>query len=152
MSIRRGILALALACGVAGAQTSDPGLYLFQIPTTRGDGAASPLGPVLEANLNVPDGDALVDRLADTDVTVLGVHGTSIRIAVDEHETLSGEPHAAHLGPTFVVDFDEPPLTKLARKLIDLYGEAPSVDDLIDFVDDTIEEKTYRNLMLRSRS
>lgn len=65
-----------------------------------------------------------------------------MRVAIEEGQTLSGEPTADHLAASFVVDFDEPAVTSLLNEFPP--GEdARSVEVLVQFVHEAITDKTY---------
>lgn len=142
-----GLVAGALTiAGAALAQTDpeEPGLYLFRIPALGVPGETRPLGTRLQADLHLPNVNQLVERLAHTSLAVLAVEDRTVRIAIGPHETLAGEPTPAHRADTFVVDFGEAPVAKLANKLRERYGSEPSVDELIEFVDASVRAKSYR--------
>lgn len=133
--------ASVLSSAPAAAEPDGPGLYLFRVPAARG---AGPLGPRLEAELEVANPDRLAGRLAATSVTVLAVTDDGVRVAIDMIETLVGEPLPRHTEASFVVDFDEPAVLDLGTRMREKYGASPSRDELTEFVDATIATKSYR--------
>jgi len=130
--------------GAALAQTEDPGLYLFQIPSVRAVTDAGRLGETVEADFHVPNAENPVDWFAGSSLSILATERGLVRIAVGTHETLASGPAPAHLAATFVIDYDEPSVAKLVGKLRERHGSRPSLDELVRFVDAAIVNKSFR--------
>jgi len=138
------VIAAAVFCGAAMAQAGNPGLYLFQIPSTRGAAVGVPLSDMAQVDLHVSNPAHLAERLANTSVSIVAIEDKLVRITAGRHETLTGDPLPTHREATFVVDFEDAPVAALVEALRTEFGATPSLDELIQFVHAAIAHKTYR--------
>lgn len=136
---RRGLW-LAILC----AATADNGLYLFSIPATLSANESGRLGNDILATLHVPNGQEAAEVLGSTrDINVIAAGADAVTLLLGNRATLASEPAAAHLAPSFVVDFDEPAIGTLQGELLATYGPEPGRLELVEFVYDFIAEKNY---------
>lgn len=144
--VAANVIAAAALCGNAAAAQSDgAGLYLYRISSARADGALDELGNSVHADLYVDDPIALSTHLsAQTNISVIETSNEWVRVSAGVGETLTGEPTVKHLAETFVVDYQQPPVTEILSVLHAEYGEFASIEILANFVDSVIENKTYR--------
>ena len=126
------------------AQAEDLGLYLFQIPITRATAATGVLAETVQADLHVPNPAYLVTRLSETSLSVIAVEENAVRLAIGSHDTFTGAPTPQHRTSTFVIDYDEVPVAKLVNKIGTVHGSEPSIEELLEFVDVAIANKSFR--------
>ena len=138
------LVTAALLCA-ASAHPADAGLYLYQIPSTRADLGSHTPGTAKLADLFVGDPISLAKQLSEaSDLSVVSTTGHSVRISLLERSTLIHGPAQSHLAASFVIDHREPTILELVDALKAQHGPEPSIDDLTDFVHDTITVKSYR--------
>ncbi|HSN72895.1 MAG TPA: transglutaminase-like domain-containing protein [Steroidobacteraceae bacterium] len=143
--IERHLLAVALlATGSALAQPSDPGLYLFRIPTSAPADTLQVQDELLRVDLTVRDPESLLARLSATSVVAAVMDEQHVQITVGPHETLRAEPAAAHRAASFVIDFDQEPVVHMLDALVDAHGTEPAIDVLVDHVHAEVRRKSYR--------
>lgn len=144
-SVANLVVVVLLTAGNATAQSTGAGLYLYQIPTTRlPDDQRLGDGPIV-ADLVVPDPEYLAAHLRTVSgVTVLDATEERVRIVAQSADTIKGNPVAAHLADSFVIDYREPAVAVHVEKLSERQVPPPAIDDLILYVDEAIPAKTYR--------
>ena len=153
MRYRAGALVAFALFAAATMADEGSGPYLFSIPVELAAKQSLPLAGTIVATLHVPDVEhaaATLDRVANIDLVAAGEG--FVTVAMSDRATLPGDPVAAHLAPSFVIDFDEPVFEASLRELEQSYGGEPTTDQLIEFVYDFISDKNYsRGFDLASR-
>ena len=140
---RRGLW-LTMLCAATSPATADNGLYLFAIPATLSANESGRLGNDILATLHVPSGEEAAKILGSAhDINVIAADAGAVTLSLGNRATLAGEPVAAHLAPSFVVDFDESAIGALQRELVAAHGPEPDRLELVEFVYDFIAEKNY---------
>ena len=140
---RRGLW-LTIFCAATSPATADNGLYLFSIPATLSANESGRLENDILATLHVPSGEEAAKILGSAqDINVIAADAGAVTLSLGNRATLAGGPVAAHLAPSFVVDFDESSISALQGELVAAYGPEPDRVELVEFVHDFIAEKNY---------
>jgi transglutaminase-like putative cysteine protease len=71
---------------------------------------------------------------------VVAASGDGEAVDLHHYQPLDAPWSEAYLSPSFVVDFDQPPVEALRREAAALYGARPSVADLERFTRDALDE------------
>jgi transglutaminase-like putative cysteine protease len=111
-------LASILAAPLAAALAADLP-FLHVVPVTLRAGADIDLARPLRVAAASGDGEAVDLR---------------------RYQPLDAAWSDAYLNPSFVIDFDQPPVEALRREVAALYGAQPSVPELVRFTRDTLDE------------
>jgi len=102
--------------------------------------------------LYVDNPTALKDSLNNNGVKVLSSTSDYTELVIEENPSNYNGSSAALTDATFVIDYDEPSVLTLAEQLRAELQRTPTVDELIQFVDSTIKNKTYaRNFEIASQ-
>lgn len=126
------------------AQTKeDLGLYLYRISANAkaplaGDGIHAPL-----VELQVEQPALLVNWLANSTTTIDKVGDTTVSVYAEPTITLSGTPEPKDRAASFIVDFQDPAVENLVDSLVAQHGQQPDIQNLTQFVFDTIPKKNH---------
>lgn len=142
--LRHLLLASLLLAGSVSARADDAGISLFRVPVTLGEQEVLPLGSRITLGLDVSNPAYLLNRLELAGISAIAVDGNVVELSLDSATVLSGDPLPRHSASSFVVDFDEPAIAQLVPMLQESHGATFSVVDLLEFVDEFIQTKSYR--------
>ncbi len=92
------------------------------------------------ARLLVLDADAAEAALALTWEN-LAVEEGGITVQLGKTRKAVDPPQPSHSEASFVIDFDTEPVQQLLKALVDLHGPKPTLEQITDFVDQTIQDK-----------
>lgn len=119
MGISRALaLASLLTSPLAAALAADLP-FLHVVPVTLRAGVAIDLAKPLRVAAASGDGEVVDLR---------------------DYQPLDAPPSDAYLSPSFVIDFDHPSVEALRREAAALYGAQPSIQELVHFTRDVLEE------------
>lgn len=145
----RGICAGVLIVGTAllcplPAFPDDDGPYLSRIAVERAAGDETVFATSVRSILHVNDpARAALSFAAIDGLQVVALDDDTISIEFAERPTISGDVDGKFLQSTFVVDFDEEPVQTLTRQLRTNLEHSPSTTELVTFVNEHIDNKTY---------
>jgi Transglutaminase-like superfamily len=139
--LRRALLFLLLP---AALLAEEAGLSLYVIETRAIDRHGSDGEQPQYADLYFKDAQYAAGILAKTGaLSLLAVDDDRLRVAVSERLTLGGEPQVRHRSPSFVIDFDEPSVAAVHRRLLDGDRRPADIAGITSFVHRFIDNKTY---------
>ena len=135
---RSSAAAAALVAGLLVHAALADAPPLSRIPTSiRGEGSVEPRLP-LRIAVAGPVPQSYRDLLG---LPAEAVRADAIELLLRDELRLPPADPAKFLSATFLVDHDEPSLATLRGELVRRHGEAPTRDDLAEFVRGAIEDK-----------
>ena len=141
----RLIALLLITSGVAltgNAQTDEP--YLATLSIERAGSDDTPLGELVRFDMHVNDPQATAASFAKIEgLTVLEVGQDTVTIVAIEAPTAAAATDEYLRSSTFVIDYDEQSMLDLLNKFQADYGSSISTADMVNFVFEYIDDKTY---------
>ncbi|MEM9385525.1 MAG: transglutaminase domain-containing protein [Pseudomonadota bacterium] len=135
----------AAVLGTVSAQTQPGEPYVASIPFET-NGVEIRSGEPLHLTLSLNRTEQVASRYAHSTVLVEDVRAGAIDLVVDGQDRFTSAPLPHHSEASFVIDFDEPELTRLdarAKALDPASDTPPAVTELARLVFEALPEKTY---------
>jgi len=137
-------LLLGLSCITLSAVAQNAGLYLFMIQTET----IQTIEKLRDSQnwslkMYVENPTVLNDVLKRNGTKVISSTTEYTELVVKEESNSHFDSFAALTDATFVIDYDEPAVLTLAEQLRTELQRTPTVAELTQFVDSTINDKTY---------
>lgn len=117
------------------------GLYLHQIPT-RGVGAPAPAPARGDARVRLVV--ARPDELAASIEGARRAGEDAVEVGIAAYPTLVAGVAPRDRAPSFLIDFEEPPVRALRDALVARHGESPSLEALRRFTSEAIPVKSMQ--------
>lgn len=118
--------------------------YLSSIPIERAHTDNETPSTSSRSTLHVNDtGRSTLSLSAIDGLQILSTDEHTISVEFVDRPTVSGDVEEAFRSSTFVIDFDEDSIRSLLDDLMANFDETPSVQNLVTFVYEHIEDKTY---------
>lgn len=136
---------LCLVVWVAPVQAKNLGLYLFRIATeSQGVSDNISLSGQQEFSLYTEKAPQLEKNLRQSSLKVTSQGEGYIQLQSRETDVFSAPPTPAHLQSSFIIDFEEADVVQMIEAVELAHGKAPTIDELVVFVDKTISTKTLK--------